>query len=174
MLSTYSRKEGRNKQMQERRNKERNRSAKSCTRSKTPRVYWGHPAVKQFCRKGPRKAATRKGPLSWTWVSNVSLQLRRLIVFLAVIGKVMPEGQNRWSFHSPQYFWDHIWGIVYWWFLGWLEACTPCSVHSNQLLESSSGLQECESPSVMAVGKNEDYPPRFIPCPLAFISQSLR
>lgn len=49
---------------------------------------------------------------SWTRVSNVPLLLRRLMTFLAALGKVWPAGQERRSFPSSQNWWGCTWSAV--------------------------------------------------------------
>lgn len=46
---------------------------------------------------------------SWTWLNNVTLLLRRLIVFLAALCKVSPASQERLSFLSTQHWWGNTW-----------------------------------------------------------------
>lgn len=66
----------------------------------TPRhqdILGGHPAGRQLCRKGPR------GPSEQVELnSTMPLQLR-LMVFWAVLGKVLPAGQEKWGSPSTQH-----------------------------------------------------------------------
>lgn len=62
-----------------------------------------------------RKAALWKRTLgswwtrSWPWATNApSQQKKKVNSILAVLGRVLPAGQKRWSFPS-QCWWDHIW-----------------------------------------------------------------
>ena len=48
----------------------------------------------------------------WMWVSNVPLPLRRLMVFLAPLGKISPAGQERWSFCSTQHWCGCTWSAA--------------------------------------------------------------
>lgn len=65
-------------------------------------------AGKQLCRKWPRHPVEHKVELE---------SIRRLMVFLAELGKISSAGQERWSFPFTQHWWNHTWSTV---FISWL------------------------------------------------------
>lgn len=96
-------------------------SAKSCTwegRSSGISMCWGTTSWKAALQK-------RTWESWWSWVNNVPLQKKRLMLTWAASGRVMPAGRGRWSFPCTHPWWGHTWNTVldssvqesqmYWW-----------------------------------------------------------
>lgn len=71
------------------------------------RMCWGSPRWKTALQ-----AMESWWTTGWIWVSNVPVLLRRLMVFLAVLGKGSQADRAGWSFFSTHHQWGHVWSAM--------------------------------------------------------------